>query len=61
MFIPVINEKDCNQCRACAKICPKAVFDVEKDGLTVSNPAFSTGCESCTAICPKAAVRIDEF
>ena len=61
MFMPVIDEKECTRCRKCANICPKAVFDVTKKELEVSNPAYCTGCESCTAVCPEAALKIEEF
>ncbi|MDQ7782507.1 MAG: 4Fe-4S binding protein [Desulfomonilaceae bacterium] len=59
--MPVIKEEDCTRCRACANICPKAVFDAKNGEVTVCSPAYCTGCESCTAVCPKAAVTLKQL
>lgn len=61
MYIPVIRDDECTNCRACARICPKQVFTGERDeDVSVSNPMACTGCESCTAVCPAKAITVKE-
>lgn len=60
MFLPVVDEKECTNCRACERICPKNVFDSDEETLCVANACYCTGCESCSAVCPKNALRVEE-
>jgi indolepyruvate ferredoxin oxidoreductase, alpha subunit len=61
MFIPVIDDDKCDNCKACAKICPKIVFESDDESVQVANPIFCTGCESCSAVCPKNALKIQDM
>lgn len=60
MFIPVIKDDKCTNCRACSRICPKLVFEDEEREVCVSDPSHCTGCESCTAVCPYDAIKVEE-
>ncbi len=60
MFIPVIKDDKCTNCKACARICPKLVFEDEEPEVCVSDPSHCTGCESCTAVCPHNAIKVEE-
>ena len=61
MFLPVVDEKECTNCRECEKICPKNVFDPDEKMPRVSNACYCTGCESCSAVCPKNALKVEEI
>ncbi len=61
MYFPVIDRKKCTNCKACAYICPKHVFDRDSDVIEVSDPTNCNGCQACVAECPEEAVRIDEL
>ncbi|MBI5571440.1 MAG: 4Fe-4S binding protein [Desulfomonile tiedjei] len=61
MFWPVIKENECTNCRACQRICPKMVFDLEDRKVTVAMPTYCTGCESCSEVCPLKAIDVREI
>jgi Pyruvate/2-oxoacid:ferredoxin oxidoreductase delta subunit len=61
VYLPVIDEKKCNRCRACVKICPKEVFGRDEPEVNVWNPAYCTGCESCTVVCPEDAIKVEQM
>ncbi len=60
MFIPVIKDDKCTNCKACSRICPKLVFRDEDSEVRVSDPSCCTGCESCTAVCSYGAIKVEE-
>jgi NAD-dependent dihydropyrimidine dehydrogenase PreA subunit len=61
MYLPVIEEDKCTNCQACARICPKLVFEPKDDKPGVANPIYCTGCESCSAVCPMQALKVEEI
>ncbi len=61
MYIPVINMKKCDNCKACAYICPKNVFDADSETIVVSDQTRCNGCQACVAECPQGAMRLDEY
>ena len=61
MFMPVIERDKCDNCRACAHICPKLVFEPDSEEVSVSNPVHCTGCESCSAVCKEDAITVKEI
>jgi NAD-dependent dihydropyrimidine dehydrogenase PreA subunit len=61
MYIPVIQDEKCTNCRACERICPKLVFDADREDVTVCDPSKCTGCESCCAVCPAKAIEVKDM
>jgi Pyruvate/2-oxoacid:ferredoxin oxidoreductase delta subunit len=61
MFLPVIEEQKCTNCKKCARICPKLVLESRDKDVAVSMPTFCTGCESCSAVCPHKAIQVREI
>jgi len=61
MYLPVKKDEKCTCCRACARICPKNVFEEDDEELRVCNPLRCTGCESCSAVCPVEAIKVEEI
>jgi Pyruvate/2-oxoacid:ferredoxin oxidoreductase delta subunit len=61
MYMPVISEKECTNCQACARICPKLVLEADRKKVSVGNACLCTGCESCRAVCPLNAIKVEEI
>jgi NAD-dependent dihydropyrimidine dehydrogenase PreA subunit len=61
MYIPVIRDDECTNCRACERICPKLVFGKDKKEVCVADPSKCTGCGSCCAVCLVKAIEVKEM
>ena len=61
MYFPVIDRKKCTNCKACAYICPKHVFDSDSEKIEISVPTNCNGCQACVAECPEDAIKIDDL
>ena len=55
MPVPLVDEKKCDGCGECAKICQfKAIVVINKIPLTF--PELCHGCGGCVKVCPKGAI-----
>jgi len=61
MYVPVIDDTKCNNCKACVRICPKEVFGLDESCVTVDKPFYCTGCDSCEVVCPEDAIKVEQM
>ena len=62
-WVPRLDERLCNGCDTCMKLCPTGALQLivdEEESLTKYqiNPASCTGCDICTAVCELQAISI---
>jgi len=60
--VPEIDEKKCNYCGKCAKICVYHAIAVlpslnDKKGNTLIFPNLCHGCGACSVLCPQGAIK----
>ncbi|MCL2839851.1 MAG: CoB--CoM heterodisulfide reductase iron-sulfur subunit A family protein [Defluviitaleaceae bacterium] len=54
------NEKFCNGCSACTKVCPYGAIAYD-DGIVHVNKALCQGCGACAVTCPSGAMDLQGF
>jgi MauM/NapG family ferredoxin protein len=52
IFRREVNASSCNECGACARVCPTGTIRPEKNNA--SDPAECTMCLECVSVCPRA-------
>ncbi|MEK7449069.1 MAG: 4Fe-4S binding protein [Planctomycetota bacterium] len=59
------NQNWCKGCEICVKICPKNVFEMQKDPgpkgyfiALVEHPELCIGCLECELHCPDLAIEV---
>lgn len=59
-YLPVISidREKCILCGQCVEECPRKVFEMKEEGVSVSNPYVCSLCMSCVKICPTAAIKV---
>ncbi|MBU2257982.1 MAG: 4Fe-4S binding protein [Candidatus Omnitrophota bacterium] len=57
-FSLMINSQDCNECKACAKVCPIQIepYKFKKTGIREVKDFDCLKCGTCVAACPKKAL-----
>ena len=61
-FVININEKKCNGCDICFKICPHHALYIDRENSKyILNSKFCTNCNLCIDMCKEDAISIDEF
>ncbi|MEM1542314.1 MAG: DNA-directed RNA polymerase subunit D [Ignisphaera sp.] len=53
-----IEKELCNLCRKCIELCPKNVFEMDKDKIKVINTYNCILCKQCLQNCPIKAITI---
>lgn len=53
--VPVVDEKKCNACGECARICRFNAIAVLKTGVMIF-PELCRGCGGCKLVCPEGAI-----
>ncbi len=61
MYIITIDEKKCNVCGECVKICPVEIYKLEGNRLIVGNTDECSNCQSCVSVCEPQAINITEI
>ncbi len=61
MYIITIDEKKCNVCGECAKICPVEIYKLEGNRVIVGNTDECSNCQSCVSVCEPQAINITEI
>jgi 2-oxoglutarate ferredoxin oxidoreductase subunit delta len=57
----VIYRKWCKSCNICIEMCPKDVFDIDRDGYpVVARGLDCTQCSICWLHCPEFAITSKE-
>ena len=55
----ILDQTKCTPCGICYDICPRGVYEIEKDGhkmVAVKYPGLCVACEACVFQCPKGAL-----
>ncbi|MCU7834558.1 MAG: 4Fe-4S binding protein [gamma proteobacterium symbiont of Taylorina sp.] len=74
-WVPELDEKQCNGCDACMKLCPTDALNLSRSSKDSSemyelnqvqlryeiNPQNCTGCGICTAVCKSDAISIHSW
>jgi DNA-directed RNA polymerase subunit D len=55
----VVNER-CNNCGECVEICPRDVFEIRGDKLTVVKPEECSMCMECVKSCEMEGIEVNE-
>ncbi len=58
LISPSINDKKCQRCRICIKICPAGAIK-EDEGRLYIDSSLCTGCAQCLAYCRFKAIKIN--
>jgi len=61
-YKPIIDiDKKCDNCEACAKVCPVNIFDMKGSKLSINkdNLLKCHLCNACVEECPKAAITLN--
>jgi NAD-dependent dihydropyrimidine dehydrogenase PreA subunit/nitroreductase len=56
----IIDNKKCNACGLCARICHESCMQIDNDTLKIDYKYCST-CTQCIAICPQKALAWDQY
>jgi DNA-directed RNA polymerase subunit D len=60
-IIPEITiDEKCNSCRDCIEVCPRNVFEIEDDKISVKKPEDCSMCMECVEACEESAIDIEE-
>jgi NAD-dependent dihydropyrimidine dehydrogenase PreA subunit len=54
-----LNTKKCTGCGMCVKVCPHAVFVIEKKKAIISEKDKCMECGACALNCPAKAIKVD--
>ncbi len=60
MYIITIDEKKCNGCGECVKICPVEIYKLDGNRVVVGNTDECSNCQSCVSVCEPQAIAISE-
>ncbi|MDX2505621.1 MAG: 4Fe-4S binding protein [Gammaproteobacteria bacterium] len=65
-WAPELDQKQCNGCDACIKLCPTGALKFVKSEQDASvmyelNPENCTGCGICTAVCESDAITVNSW
>ena len=52
----VFEVRTCNQCGACAEVCPADAIPKNQRGVYEIDPELCIGCMSCLSVCPNGVV-----
>ena len=58
VFIPVLIEGKCNQCKLCHWYCPDACITVTEAGISIDFD-YCKGCGICAVECPTQAIVME--
>ena len=61
MYLITIEEKKCNLCGECVKICPVEIYQQKGDRVVLGNTGECSGCQSCISVCESQAITITEI
>lgn len=56
-----LDEANCTACGICFDVCPRGVYDIERDGhkrMIMKYPGRCERCEACILQCPRKAISI---
>jgi NAD-dependent dihydropyrimidine dehydrogenase PreA subunit len=56
-----LDEANCTACGICFDVCPRGVYDIERDGhkrIIMKYPGRCERCEACILQCPRKAISI---
>lgn len=56
-----IEKELCNLCRKCIEVCPRGVFEIDKDRIKVINTYNCILCKQCLQNCPVKAITISHI
>ncbi len=54
-----IDESKCTRCKACIDACPKKIFKLERDTISIRNILDCTLCELCIKECEPNAITVE--
>lgn len=57
-IVPAVHAADCQQCGACAKVCPTAA--IQADGAVTIDATRCIQCCACVRACPSGALVMDD-